>query len=61
MTYYAYVGTQNIALPDGITDAEAARNTLKLTNPEVKNATVNTKVEGENTVFEFVPKAGRKG
>lgn len=40
---------------------EAVQTTLANTYPEVRNATVRTREEGENTIVEFLPQPGRKG
>lgn len=40
---------------------EQAQEQLGQNYPEVKNATVRTRTEGEYTVVEFLPRPGRKG
>ena len=61
---FAQIGTKKIVIDGADTenpDVEAIRADLALTNPEVKNAEVRIKSEGENTLLEFSAKAGRKG
>ena len=61
---FAQIGTKKIVIdgadPDNI-DIEAIRDDLAFTHPEVKNAEVRTKTEGEDTVVEFLAKVGHKG
>lgn len=61
---FAKIGTKKIVIdgadPDNL-DIEAIRADLAFTNPEVKNADVQTQTEGDNTIIEFSAKAGRKG
>ncbi len=40
---------------------EEVRDILKATYPEVANATVRERQEGDTFVVEFLPRAGRKG
>lgn len=40
---------------------EAVRDILRLTYPEVANATVRERQEGDTLVVEFLPRPGRKG
>lgn len=60
MTYFAKIGTKKIQL-DNITDPQDAQKVLAFQYPEVENAEVRTKTEGEHTIFEFIPRPGRKG
>ena len=40
---------------------EAVRDILKATYPEIANATVRERQEGETTIVEFLPRPGHKG
>ncbi|MEP7287898.1 MAG: hypothetical protein ABI947_19275 [Chloroflexota bacterium] len=40
---------------------EQARTFLKATYPEVVNATVRERIEGDTKIVEFLPQPGRKG
>lgn len=60
---YFQIGTVKIAETESMREksVEDIRNILLTNYPEIKNATVRQKTEGDNTVVEFVSKAGRKG
>ncbi len=62
MLYYK-TGSTKIAADDSMAGKtiEEAQAILALQYPEVKNATVRTRTEGDDTVVEFIPQPGRKG
>lgn len=63
MTRYFKIGSNKIAENDSTSgkSIEEVQQLLASTYPEVRNATIRTKTEGEHTVVEFLPKPGRKG
>lgn len=59
---FVKIGSERIQVEDTtVTSDEALRGLFKETHPEVANATARRATEGENTIVEFLPQAGKKG
>ena len=63
MTTYIKIGNQKIILPEDKADIsiEAARELLKFSHPEVKDAIGREASSEAGRALEFSPKPGRKG
>ena len=63
MTRIFKVGTAKIVEDESMQglSIEEVRDHLKPTHPEVAEATIREKTEGETTFVEFLPRPGRKG
>ena len=57
------IGTTKIAEDESMAglSLDEIREQLKLAYPEVAEATVRERTEGETTFIEFLPRPGRKG
>lgn len=59
---FVKIGSERIQVEDTtIRSDEQLRTLFEVTHPEVKNATTRRAEEGENTIVEFLPQAGKKG
>lgn len=63
MTRIFKTGSVRVVEDESMKDksVEQVQTLLSAQYPEIKNATIRTVTEGDHTVYEFLPKPGRKG
>jgi hypothetical protein len=57
------INNKRVALDDSLQTAsvEAIKENLQIQYPEIQNAMMRVRTEGETRIVEFVPQAGKKG